>query len=168
MWHIWHVGYMTFCKLLWERERVWLPPLSENSCFLNDSWHIDVLCEGISSYAVLVCNPLGLLTNNNCFRLLWGDFRPFSTHFFRHSELPRKCQSASRDDSERITLSEIGISQWDCAFWVKSPLLLSRLVADEKEMTIFGSDSIVEERESFPTVYEMTGCRQRSRSSVMI
>jgi len=44
-----------------------------------------------------------------------------------------------------------------------NPPQLSWLVADKKEMTIFGSDSITAERER-----ALTGCRQRSRSSGMI
>ena len=81
-------------------------------------------------------------------------------------------ESSDLENERKVILRKralkIYISQWDCAFRVKSPLLLSRLVADKKEMTIFGSDSIVQERESFLTVYVMTRSRQRLQSSMLI
>ena len=96
-------------------------------------------CDGISSSAVLVCNPLCLLANDNCFRLLWDDFRLTSFDILNSR---RNVTNLNKSRCQKLaSANEIAHLESN------PPLYFYDWFLIKKEIAIFVSENIAHERE---------------------
>ena len=118
-----------------------------HSCFPYDSLRIEVLREGISSFLLLFCFPVASLLFV-VFNLASGFFffRHLQTLFSLHFVCSRKTKPGSWG-RHVMRLNESCRQKSTATNEFASSTVLLQLVADWKDMTTFGSNNIVLERQ---------------------
>ena len=107
----------SFRRLMGKKKKKKKPPLcialvsgGKHSFFTGDSFRDDALCKGILWLGEFLCCVFCCLASESCCFILREDLNRFPFPVFKS---PSAVQSASRDASKRITLSENDTSQWD-------------------------------------------------------